>query len=104
MGKGSPFTDHELYFGTFMLLMGLLGVLWKLFIDFPSFLVFLTGVFILANEAFKRIRSRGLEYYFPALYNILYRESLFDLAFNQNHVTRFIRMMYVFDRPVLSLF
>ena len=104
MGKAIPFTDHELYFGTFMLLMGLIGVLWKLFMDFPSFLVLLTGVFVLANEGFKRVRSRGLEYYFPTLYNILYKESLFDLAFNQNHVTRFVRMMYVlkeFDSSLL---
>jgi hypothetical protein len=41
------------------------------------------------------------------VYHILYRVSMFDLAFNQNHVTRFIRMMYVnfmshFNRPFLG--
>ena len=96
MGKNkTPFTDHEVYFGSFMLLMGLIGVTWKLFVDFPSLLVLFAGVFILSNEAYKRVLNRGLEYYFPTLFNILYRESLFDLAFNQNHVTRFVRMMYV---------
>ena len=95
MGKKQvPFTDHEVYFGSFMLLMGLLGVAWKLFVDFPSLLVLLAGIFILSNEAYKRVLNRGLEYYFPTLYNILYRESLFDIAFNQNHATRLIRMMY----------
>lgn len=93
MEKPKPFTDHEVYFGTFMLLMGLIGISWRLFIDFPSLLVFSAGAFILLNEAYHRLSRRGLEYYFPALYNILYRESFFDLAFNQNHVTRFLRMM-----------
>jgi len=94
MGKKVRFSDHEVYFGSFMLLMGLIGVAWKLFVDFPSLLVLFAGVFILANEAYKRMLTRGLEHYFPTLYNILYRESLFDLAFNQNHITRFVRMMY----------
>ena len=94
MGKASFVSEHELYFGSFMLLMGLVGVVWRLFVDFPSVLVLLCGIFIIVNEGYRRIRSRGIEYYFPTLYNILYRESLFDLAFNQNHVTRFFRMMY----------
>jgi hypothetical protein len=68
--------------------------------DFPSLLVLMSGLFLVLNEGYKRIISRGLEYYFPTVYNILHRESLFDLAFNQNHVTRFLRMMYA---VVLSL-
>jgi hypothetical protein len=93
MGNQKPQQDHELYFGSFMLAMGVLGVLWRLFLDFPSILILGAGAFIIANDFYRRVATRGLEYYFPTLYNILYRESLFDLAFNQNHVTRFLRMM-----------
>ena len=92
--KPKPFTDHEVYFGTFLVLMGMVGITWKLFLDFPSVLVFIAGGFILLNEGYHRISKRGLEYYLPTLHNILYKESLFDLAFNQNHITKFIRMMY----------
>ena len=73
--------------------------------DFPSVIILVAGVFILVNEFYRRLQNRGLEYYFPSLYNILYKESLFDLAFNQNHVTRFMRMMYVilyFDLTILT--
>jgi hypothetical protein len=91
--KPKPFTEHEVYFGTFLVLMGLVGITWKLFLDFPSALVLLAGVFILLNEGYHRLSRRGLEYYFPAVHNILFKESLFDLAFNQNHITRMIRMM-----------
>lgn len=93
--SGIP-TIHEVYVGTFMVGIGFAGVIWKMLTDFPSILILFAGVFILANEFYHRVYDRGLEYYFPALHNILFRESLFDLAFNQNHITRFIRMMYVF--------
>lgn len=95
MGKAGALPDHEVFFGSFMLILGLGGIVWRLLVDFPSVLVLVAGVFILANEAYRRVSNNGLEYYFPTLYNILYRESLFDLAFNQNHITRFLRMMYV---------
>ena len=95
MDKKKPFTDYEMYFGLFMVIMGLAGVAWRMLVDFPSILVLIGGVFIVGNELYYRMSRRGLEYYFPTLFNILYRESLFDLAFNQNHVTRFLRMMYV---------
>jgi hypothetical protein len=95
MGKARSLQDHEVYFGSFMVLFGLGGMVWRLFFDFPSVLVLIAGIFILVNEAYRRVSYNGLEYYFPTLYNILYRESLFDLAFNQNHITRFLRMMYV---------
>lgn len=94
-GKRKPFTDHELYFGSFMIILGTFGILWKLFVDFPSCLVLLAGLFIVFNELYHRISRNGLEYYFPTLHHLLFRESMFDIAFNQNHVTRFIRMMYV---------
>lgn len=93
MGKQKPFQDYELYFGSFMISMGCIGVLLRLLIDLPSVLILFAGAFIVANEFYRRVRQRGLEYYFPSLYNILYRESLFDLAINQNHFTRFMRMM-----------
>lgn len=107
MGKQAPFTDHELYFGTFMVIMGTLGMIWRLFVDFPSVLVLAAGCFIVGNEFYHRVSKRGFEYYFPNVYHILYRVSMFDLAFNQNHLTRFIRMMYVnfmshFNRPFLG--
>ena len=88
---------HEVYVGTFMLITGLIGVAWRVLMDFPSLIILVAGLFILANEFYRRIQTQGLEYYFPSLYNILYKESLFDLAFNQNHVTRFLRMMYVIE-------
>jgi hypothetical protein len=93
--KGDMPSIHEIYVGAFMVITGLIGVIWRFLMDFPSLLILLAGVFILTNEFYRRIQSRGMEYYFPSLYNILYNESLFDLAFNQNHVTRFLRMMYV---------
>ncbi len=101
--KSGITTVHEVYVGTFMVIAGAAGVIWKMLTDFPSILILAAGIFILANELYHRVYNRGLEYYFPALYNILYRESLFDMAFNQNQITRFIRMMYVFVRsfPVL---
>jgi hypothetical protein len=99
---GMP-TIHEVYVGTFMVVVGAAGVIWKMLTDFPSILILGAGLFILANEFYHRVYNRGLAYYFPALYNILFRESLFDLAFNQNHVTRFIRMMYVVYRCILYI-
>jgi hypothetical protein len=97
---GMP-TIHEVYVGTFMVVVGAAGIVWKMLTDFPSVLIFGAGIFILANEFYHRVYNRGLEYYFPALYKILFRESLFDLAFNQNHITRFIRMMYVPENSIL---
>ena len=94
--SGIP-TIHEVYVGSFMVIIGFAGVLWKMLTDFPSLLILAAGIFILANEFYHRVYNRGLQYYFPALYNILFRESLFDLAFNQNHITRFVRMMYVYS-------
>ncbi len=89
------YTVHEVYVGLIMVGIGLAGVLWRIIVGFPALIILIAGVFILCNEIYHRVSNRGFEYYFPSLYNILYRESLFDLAFNQNHVTRFLRMMYV---------
>jgi hypothetical protein len=88
-------TVHEVYVGTFMVVIGAAGVIWRILMDFPSLIILFAGFFILLNEFYHRVHNHGLEYYFPALHNILFRESLFDLAFNQNHITRILRMMYV---------
>jgi hypothetical protein len=81
-----------------MIAIGVLGITWRVMTEFPAILLLLAGLFILGNEVYHRVYTRGLEFYFPSLYNILYKESLFDLAYNQNHVTRFLRMMYVYPQ------
>lgn len=84
---------REVYVGAFMVAIGVLGVIWRVFWDFPSLIILVAGMYILVSELVNRVYSRGFEYYFPSLYGILFKESLFDLAFNQNHITRFLRMM-----------
>lgn len=76
-----------------MLLIGLIGTLYEFLQYFPFFILVMFGTLLIGAEVLSAFRRNGgLEYYAPFVHKVLFQESLFDLLYNRNYITRFMRM------------